>query len=219
MSMKTEETDRDRELGLHSGDGPWQFYPAEDPVAGLPWVLLIGDSIMNGYRHAVGKALAKSANIDCWLTPVHLNSPHLHEDLTTVLRQGPYDIIHVNIGLHGWEEGAIPAGQYEPLLRAYFDVIRCEAPAAHVIWCSTTQITAKDNPCRLDPHNTTIAERNGIAARVMSELNIPINDLYGLMSDKLVLAYGDRFHWTDEGKRVQAAQVTRVLDDALDALS
>jgi hypothetical protein len=38
----------DIELGLVSDGGPWNFYPAKTEKQGLPRVLLIGDSIMNG---------------------------------------------------------------------------------------------------------------------------------------------------------------------------
>ena len=46
-----------KDLGLRSDGGPWRFYPAKDADASLPRVLLIGDSIMNGYRGAVSSHL------------------------------------------------------------------------------------------------------------------------------------------------------------------
>jgi hypothetical protein len=39
-------------LKTDSPDGVWRFYPAESDLR-LRRVLLIGDSIMNGYRHGV----------------------------------------------------------------------------------------------------------------------------------------------------------------------
>jgi hypothetical protein len=35
-----------------------------------------------------------------------------------------------------------------------------------------------------------------MAAAVMEEMNVPINDFYSLLVDKRDLARGDRFHWT-----------------------
>ncbi|MEX2567598.1 MAG: DUF5703 domain-containing protein [Cyclobacteriaceae bacterium] len=40
----------DEELGLHSEGGPWKFYPASEKNDSLKNVLLIGDSVMNGFR-------------------------------------------------------------------------------------------------------------------------------------------------------------------------
>jgi hypothetical protein len=45
----------------------------------------------------------------------------------------------------------------------------------------------------------------------MKENGIAVDDLYSLMSDKLALAKGDRFHWTKEGLAVQASAVSRVI--------
>ncbi len=41
-----------KDIGLHSDGGAWQFY-RQAPNGDLPRVLLIGDSIMNGYNAQV----------------------------------------------------------------------------------------------------------------------------------------------------------------------
>jgi hypothetical protein len=203
-------------LKTDSKDGTWRFYPAA-PDLRLRRVLLIGDSIMNGYRHAVADSLKGRATVDAWLTPITIKTPAVHDDMRTVLAQGPYDVVHFNIGLHEWPKGFIPEGQYEPLLRAYVKTIRDHAGNATLIWASTTQMTVKDKPAELDPeNNSTIVERNAIAARVMKENGIAVDDLYSLMSDKLALAKGDRFHWTKEGVAVQASAVSGVIGAVLD---
>jgi len=202
-------------LGLHSDGGPWRFYPADNPGQ-TPKVLLIGDSIRNGYRGRVAAGLQGKATVEVWLTPLHLKSEHLHADLKKVLTRGPYHVIHFNIGLHGWPKGRIRADEYEALLRAYVDTIRQHARGARLIWASTTQITEKGKPITLDPvNNKTITDRNLVAARVMKEYGIPVNDLYGLMSDKLQLAHGDKFHWNASGYQHMATQVVRLIDEAM----
>jgi len=206
----------DDALGLHSDGGPWRFYPAEGRATAQKRVLLIGDSIMNGYRGKVIAALKDKAAVDCWLTPLHLNSELLHHDLKQVLSQGPYDVIHFNIGLHGWEPGTIPEGQYEPLLRKYVGILQEGGGNARLIWASTTQMTVKGKPTELDPvHNKTITERNLIAARVMEDEGVTVDDLYGLVSDKLHLARGDRFHWRGPAYGLMAQQVVSYIDKAL----
>ncbi|NQT41314.1 MAG: SGNH/GDSL hydrolase family protein, partial [Planctomycetes bacterium] len=128
----------------------------------------------------------------------------------------PYDVIHFNIGLHGWPPGRIPDGQYEPLLRRYVEILRHHWPKTRLVWASTTQITVQGKPSELDPvHNATIVQRNTIAARVMGEYKIPISDLHGLMADQLKLAAGDRFHWTAPGRSIQAKAVIDAVKQAL----
>ncbi len=206
----------DVKLGLHSNGKPWGIYKSDEKDEKLPRVLLIGDSIVNSYRGSVGKALAGKVAVDAWVTGMNVKSPTLHADLKTVLQQGPYDVIHFNIGLHGWPEGRIPEGQYEPLLKKYVEVFRKGAPQAKLIWCSTTQISVKGEPSRLDPvNNPTIIERNVIAERVMKSYGIETDDLYRLMSDKLDLMHGDKFHWSKAGVEVQSRQVAGVIRQAL----
>lgn len=206
----------DVKLGLHSNGKPWGIYKSGEKDVSLPRVLLIGDSIVNSYRGSVGKALAGKVAVDAWVTGMNVKSPTLHADLKTVLQQGPYDVIHFNIGLHGWPKGRIPEGQYEPLLKKYVEVFRKGAPQTKLIWCSTTQISIKGEPSRLDPvNNPTIIERNVIAESVMKSYGIETDDLYQLMSDKLELMHGDKFHWSKEGVAVQSKQVAEVIGRAL----
>ena len=202
LAVTTHAASGDDRLGLTTGgNGAWKFYPAEKPTPGLPRVLLIGDSIVNGYRAAVIRELKGRANVDVWLTPAAENTPGLLEDLRKVLAQGPYAVIHFNIGLHGWPKGRIPQGQYEPLMRRYVATMRKHAGHAKLIWASSTPIT-------VDPvNNPTIARRNGLAAKIMKENGILVDDLYSLVSDKLKLGRGDKFHWQPAANELMGRQV------------
>ena len=53
----------------------------------------------------------------------------------------------------------------------------------------------------------SIISRNAIAARLMRKLGIPVNDLYGLMSDKLNLGRGDKYHWNGQAYGMMAKQI------------
>lgn len=204
------------DIDLETNGDAWQFYRGAEQNPALPRVLLIGDSIVNGYRGTVCKELDGIASVDTWLTPLHLKSGKLHDDLKRVLAQGPYAVIHFNIGLHGWNPGRIPEGEYEPLLRAYVGVLQEHGGNATLVWGSTTQITVRDKPKELDPeHNPTIVRRNAIAVRVMEDLGVQVNDLYGLMEDKLGLAKGDKFHWQGEARTIQGERVAEVVRQGL----
>ncbi|MGQ7868145.1 DUF5703 domain-containing protein [Sunxiuqinia sp. sy24] len=201
----------DEQLGLHSEGGPWKFYPAKEKNDSLKNVLLIGDSVMNGFHQSVIDSLKKLANVDYWLTPMHLKSEHLFSDLAKVVSSNNYDVIQFNIGLHGWPEGRIKDHEYVPLLEKYVQTLIDNAKGAKLIWASTTPVTEKDKAELNKEINPTITERNEWAAGVMKKYNIPVNDLYGLVEDKLHLAKLDRFHWKSEGYHLMANQSVKTI--------
>ena len=201
-----------------SWGGGWGFVGAASTDTNLPRVLLIGDSILNGYRGVVVRELADKANIDVWLNPVHQGSPELHEQLKAVMAQGPYDVVHFNMGLHGFDEGRsrIPEDQFRPLTRKLVATIREGAPKARLIWASSTPMTRAGKPTELEPENDRIIlAHNQMAAEVMGEWQIPINDLYALMLDKLQLGRGDTVHWQPAGSAVQGQAVASVIEQQL----
>jgi hypothetical protein len=207
-NVQAQETD----TRLNAQGGQWDFYPAENPQSGLPRVLLIGDSVMNGYRADVYELLRGKANVDVWVNPYNQASPGLSSLVHSALANGPYAVIHFNMGLHGWEKGRIPEGQYEPLMRSYLDAIQKDAAGARLVWASTTPVTLKGEPRALDPEiNATILEHNRLAAKVVSEAGIPIDDLYSIGVAHLDLAKGDQFHWTPGGYRLMADSVARSI--------
>jgi hypothetical protein len=115
-----------------------------------------------------------------------------------VLAKGPYDVIHFNMGLHGWQEGRIMPGTFEPLTKGYVEAIKAKLPNAKLIWASSTPVMLEGDVKKLDPViNGTILDHNRMAAKVMAECGVPVSDFYALLVDKLDLARGgkDKFHW------------------------
>ena len=200
-------------------DGPgWRLDKARVTDAKRPRVLLIGDSILNGYVKTVTTALEGKAYVDAWVNPYN-QSEHLNKLLAEVLANGPYDIVHFNMGLHGWQTGRIREGTFEPLTKAYVEVIRAKWPAAKIIWASSTPVTVKGKPAELDPEiNPVIIEHNRMAAKVMAESRVPVNDFYGLLAPRLELARGDQFHWKPDAYLLLAKAVTDSILAELSAL-
>ena len=192
-----------------------------DPA--LPRVLLIGDSILAGYRGGVAKGLAGKANVDTWITPVCQGAPNVFKQFNDVVVQAPYVVIHFNLGLHGFQKGRIPEGQYIPLTRKLVDQIRESAPKAKIIWASTTPIMLKGGDDVVDPElNPIIISHNAMAAQIMADYKIPINDLYSLMLPNIPLrakknGVGDMFHWTAPAQALQAKSVVSSIEKELAA--
>ncbi len=191
--------------------------PATVTDASLPRVLLIGDSITNSYLEPVRKALAGQANIDAWITPTTQADKSLPKTIAAILAWQKYVVIHFNLGLHGWQAGRIPEGQYEPLTRQLVENLRAGAPQATLIWATITPVTVKGEPEKLNPDiQPTIEEHNRLALGVMQAEGVEIDDLAGLMGKNLPLAAGDMFHWKAPGVALLTESVTKSIATALE---
>jgi lysophospholipase L1-like esterase len=196
----------------HADGKGWRLEQAKVVDAKRPRVLLMGDSILNGYLRQVIASLEGRAYVDAWVNPHCQASYKLDEMIGEVLAHGPYDVVHFNMGLHGWQKGRIPEGQFEPLTRKLVEAIRKGAPNAKLIWASSTPVTVKGKPGELDPEiNPVIVEHNRMAAKVMQAMGVPVNDLYSLLAPKLDLARGDQFHWTAPAYKLLAEAVTAAV--------
>ena len=194
----------------------WRLDRAQVTDPSRPRVLLIGDSILNGYLKAATAALKDRAYVDAWVNP-YCQSEHLNKLLADVLTNGPYAVVHFNMGLHGWQKGRIKDGTFEPLTKAYVETIRKHMPEAKIIWASSTPVTTKGLPAKLDPEiNPIIVEHNRMAAHVMQECGVPVNDFYALLEPHLDWARGDQFHWKSEACTLLARQVDESVRKALE---
>lgn len=205
--------------GEFSDGGAWKYKRVTETDPKLPRVLLIGDSIANGYHQQVAGLLKGSANVDLWITPKNIADLEMIPHLESVLKHGPFDVIHFNeSGLHAWQTNAIPKGQYGSLFARYVKALKTHASSATLIWASSTPVTAKANPGDLDAEvNATVVEHNLAARKVVADQQVAVNDLYALMLDKLSLARGDRWHWTAPGREIQATAVVAAIRKVLPA--
>ena len=208
------QTETDKRLPPKGGS--WSLRMATVIDASLPRVLLIGDSITNGYLEPVRKALDGKANIDAWITPTSQGDKSLPATLAAILAQEKYAVIHFNLGLHGWQKGRIPEGQFEPLTHQMVQALKKGAPDAKLIWAAITPVTEKGMPEKLNAEiQPTIEQHNAMALKVMKEEGVEINDLSALLLPNLKLAAGDMFHWKPAGRDLQVKQVSAVLLKAI----
>lgn len=197
---------------LHSDGAAWGFYVDSDTSSMKKKVLFIGDSILGGYKKFVKKHLADKAVVDFWLTPIHEGAPNLFSLLSKISSYRDYDIIHFNIGLHGWPEGRVAEENYVTIMTNYVKTLRRSSPHACLIWSSTTPVLKK-NVAELDSLiNPIIEKRNVKAYCVMKKNGVLIIDLYSKMLSNLSYGKGDAFHWTVEGQKIQANEILDVLD-------
>lgn len=194
---------------------PDPAFAAVTDEAKLPRVLLIGDSISIGYTVPVRKELAGKANVHRIPTNGGPTTRGL-EELDRWLGDSHWDVIHFNWGLHDLkhvndkgdtvapDEGhrQVPPEEYEANLRKL--VARLKKTGARLIWCATTPVPA--GAAGRVPGDEVAY--NAIAARVMEQERIPIDDLYSFARerrDKIQLTAN--VHFTPAGSHELAKQV------------
>ncbi|MEI6647321.1 MAG: glycoside hydrolase family 97 N-terminal domain-containing protein [bacterium] len=204
---------------MHADGKGWGLDKAKITDQTLPRVLLVGDSILSGYHKEVIATLKGKANVDVWSNP-YCQSEKVNHVLAEVLQQGPYAVVHANMGLHGWPKGRLNEATLEPLTKAYIEVIRTKLPNAKVIWANTTPMLQEGPTKALNQENNpNIIWQNRVTAKVMKEMNVPVNDLYSLFVERLDLARGgrDMFHWTAPAYKMMAEVITASILQALPA--
>ncbi len=193
-------------------------------ISDLPQVLIIGDSISMGYTPPLKEILKGKATV------IHNPGNAQHsayglENLEKWLGDTPWDVIHINHGLHDLkyvnDQGKnttskqdghiqIPLDQYEKNMEAI--VVRLKQTGARLIFATTTPYPKRvSGPLR----ETLDAARYNVAAlRVMHRHGIRVNDLYNLVQEcSDALLHPNNVHFTKEGSRVLAEAVaTHVLE-------
>lgn len=203
--------------------------PIED-VADLPRVLLIGDSISMGYTLPVRKLLEGKANVHRPLTNCGPTTTGL-QALDQWLGSKPWDVIHFNWGLHDLKyisaagpqladpqaagsRQQVPPAEYEANLRKL--VQRLKKTGASLIWCSTTPVP-QGAQGRV-PGDA--AKYNQIAARIMQEQGVAINDLHAFASPRLAeIQQPANVHFTQQGSAALASEVARAITVELEKRS
>lgn len=189
--------------------------PVED-VPGLPRVLLIGDSISMGYTVPVRERLKGKANVH----RIPQNGGPTRNGVASIekwLGAGTWDVIHFNWGIHDLKfmpdgKRQVEPADYEANLRSL--VKRMKATGAKLIWATTTPIP--DGPLIPDRRFGSVDEYNAIAAKVMQENGVRIDDLNAWITPKLAeLQKRQDVHYLDAGYDYLAQKVADEIEKAL----
>ena len=189
--------------------------PIQD-VPGLPRVLLIGDSISMGYTLPLRKLLEGKANVH----RIPANGGPTKNGVANLdkwLGSGTWDLIHFNWGIHDLKhmpdgKRQVEVADYEANLRQL--VTKMKATGAKLIWASTTPIPQGE----LNPVRTfgKVPEYNDIAAKVMKEAGVTINDLNAWMTPRFEEFHKPKdLHYTEAGSEFLAQKVAAEITKAL----
>ncbi len=202
-----------------------------EDVAGLPRVLLLGDSISMGYTINVRNELAGKANVHRALAncgPTHTALPKLDEWLATGGADKKWDVIHFNWGLHDLKymgptgknlsdpadpqsRQQVPPDEYRKNLTQI--VARLKTTGAKLIWRNTTPVP--DGAAGRVSDDAV--KYNAIAAEIMAANQIPIHDLHSMVKNQFKAEHflPANVHYTAAANVLFGADVARVISEAL----
>lgn len=206
--------------------------PASEPAR----VLILGDSISIGYTPFVREILAGMATV---VRPTVANGDKAENCAGTnygkdqiarwlQLEGGAFDVIHFNFGLHDLKHVDPETGKnsndpihpHQAKLKNYTAQLRSiaqelQTSGAQLIFATTTPVPKGNVRPFRDPED--VVKYNAAAWGIMSELGIPINDLYGFALPRLAeIQQPANVHFTPEGSRLLAERVVhgvRVLTE------
>jgi len=185
-------------------------------------VILIGDSIRQGYQATVQTLLKDEALI--W-SPIEngQDSHNVLARLTEWCLERPADVIHLNCGLHDIKrpfdasdqtQNQVPLDEYRQNLIQILTTLQTQTKAKTIFALIT--------PVNHDWHHTEktfdrfeedVHAYNQAARAICQDLNIPINDLYTtvLEADRDAILVKDGVHFSTEGYALLGQAVTEII--------
>ncbi|MCQ2353271.1 MAG: SGNH/GDSL hydrolase family protein [Victivallaceae bacterium] len=172
-----------------------------------PRVLLIGDSICNGYQSFLREKLAKRAAITFWASSFCVTDPLYFRYLDIVLDGPKPQVVLFNNGLHSFTSDG------DEWLYAYMQAakfIRAKLPDAKLFLVTST-------PLKSDADGK-VARINEMTLMAAEALKLPVIDLYDF-TDKLDRKlWSDAYHVNNQGKKKQAAFLAPLIAAELPAV-
>lgn len=181
----------------------------------LPRVLLVGDSITRGYFSGVEEQLAGKAYCARLTTSKCVSDPTFDDDLMLLLKQYEFSMIHFNNGLHGW---GYSEEQYRDGLAKTVGALKEHVGADKLIWATTTPVREKSDLDTFAEKTGRVEVRNKLAAEIMTEQQIPTDDLFELVKDHPAWTSGDGVHFNGHGNEALAKQVAESVAASLSAV-
>lgn len=173
----------------------------------LPRVLLIGDSITNGYQEIVREALRGKYYVDYIATSYTLNSGLFFKLIVNYINNNKYDVIHLNQGLHGF---SMSKKTYKEKLKKLIGKI----PSSSKIILAESTIVKKPGNRIIDKKwGKKLEERNSSINELVKEMNLSINHLYEVSKNiPNDLRNEDGVHYLYGGYQILAKEVVSAIE-------
>lgn len=171
----------------------------------LPRVLLIGNSITQGYYRFVEDSLQGKAYVARYTTSRGIIDPLLFEEIKNIIKHHKFKVIHYNNGLHGIY---YTPEQYETGLKELVKVLKKYGQGAELIGATSTRVLPGFKGWKTDEFNQKLIEkRNKILIKVCRENNIEVDDLYKVTKNHSEWFSADKIHYNKDGYKELGNQV------------
>ncbi len=175
----------------------------------LPRVLLIGNSITQGYYPVVETNLKGKAYVARYTSSSGIIDPVLHNEIKNLITHHKFDLIHFNNGLHGIE---YDSAQYEKGLKKLVRLLEKHGQGAELIGATSTRVLPGYSGWKSDELNLKMVEiRNEIMFRICHENGIEVDDLFEVTVDHPEMYSGDKIHYNETGYQALGRQVTSLI--------
>lgn len=164
----------------------------------LPRVLLIGDSICNGYNGKVREMLEGRVNVSFWASSKCVTDPDYFRELDFMLDAYPYDAVCFNNGLHSL---STDRAEWDAAYESAVDFLRAKLPDAKLSLTLSTPLK--------DAKLTAIsASLNETVVRLAEEKGLPVIDLFAAMDglDREEF-WSDTYHFRAPAIDIQAGRI------------
>ena len=139
---------------------------------GRPRVLLIGDSICNGYNGKVRELLDGDVNVSFWASSKCVTDPDYFRELDFMLDAYPYDAVCFNNGLHSL---STDRAEWDAAYRAAVEFIQAKLPQTKLSLTLSTPLK--------DASLTAVsASLNETVLALAEDKELPVIDLFAAMN-------------------------------------
>ncbi len=187
------------------------WYDTDQPE--LPRIMLVGDSIVNGYHTPVKEILSGKATISIMCTSKSVGDPGYERELNYVLDEYPPRMVHFNNGLHNF---TISEEEYAGYLDETIGRLKEKLGDTPLVIANSTPISIRDDVYTNDPEkNPRVLARNAAVEAVAEKYDISMTNLYEAIIDQRELRSPDAYHYIPEGYQFLGEIVAKKISETL----
>lgn len=174
-------------------------------------VLLVGDSITRGYYAALKRRMPENIYIDRYVTSRALDNPSFIKELSYMLTQGEYEVIHFNNGLHGSLNINLFKECYDEVVQMLMKIEN----KPQIIIAGTTPVVVVNRPTEYIEFNNDSVERDKVASEIASKYCLVYENLYSIVDGLEGIREEDPYHYNEKGCELLAGKVYENLRKVL----
>ncbi len=167
-------------------------------------ILLIGDSITNGYFDKVANYFRNDFDMIKYATSKAIDNPTLLKETEEIIEQvgaSSVKVIHVNNGLHGI---GMSDEDYEKFFDVFLYNLREICPDAVILIANSTPITTPSAEFVEAVNNKVVIRRNECVEKLGKKYGYRVEDLYSLVYGNRKIKSDDGYHYNAEGYQLLA---------------